>query len=141
MRFFKANRTSHPASLPTDAAEGFAIGGALLCLVHCLFLPMLLAWTPTLGRAFDPAIDLHFWLVMIVGPVSAWLLLSVVRHHRLPLLASGFAGLGLLILALILPVTVRQETLMSVAGSILLAATHAINWALRRRHRHGVLLN
>ncbi len=140
MRFFRANRTIVPNPLQTDAAEGFAIGGALLCLVHCLLLPLLLAWTPTLGQALDPQIDLHLWLVMIVGPVSAWLLLSVVRHHRLVLLSAGFAGLGLLILALIVPVTARQETLMSVTGSSLLAATHAINWALRRRHRHRSVL-
>ena len=140
MRFFKVGRTIPPAPLPTDAAEGFAIGGALLCLVHCLALPLLLAWTPTLGRALNPAIDLHLWLVMIVGPVSAWLLISVVRKHRLPLLTAGFAGLGLLILALIVPLAAWQETVMSVTGSVMLAATHAINWALRRRHRHGGML-
>jgi hypothetical protein len=140
MRFMKADRNINPFPLPTDAAEGFAIGGALLCLVHCLFLPLLLAWAPTLGHVLNPAIDLHLWLVMIVGPVSVWLLLSVVRLHRLPLLVAGFAGLGLLIFALTMPATARQETLMSVTGSVLLAATHAINWALRRRHRHGGIL-
>lgn len=140
MRFFRANRTIEPRPLPTDAAEGFAIGAALLCLIHCLLLPLLLAWTPTLGQALVPQIDLHLWLVMIVGPVSAWLLISVVRQHRLPLLAAGFAGLGLLILALVVPLTAGQETLMSVTGSIMLAATHATNWALRRRHRHRSVL-
>ncbi len=139
MRLPKTDRISDTAALPTDAAEGFAIGGALLCLVHCLFLPLLLAWTPTLGRAVDPGIDLHLWLVVIVGPVSAWLLIGVVRHHKLPLLGTGFIGLGLLILALIVPLTERAETQMSVTGSILLAITHATNWALRRRHRHRLV--
>lgn len=132
----KAGKLAALPHKPTNAAEGLAIGGALLCLVHCLFLPLLLAWLPALSEAWNPGVDLHLWLVLLVGPLSAWLLVSAVRQHKMAILSAGFAGLGLLILALLLPLTPLQETLMSVAGSLALAGAHIANWVLRHRIQH-----
>lgn len=136
-----ANMSSVPPELPKDAAESIAVGGALLCLLHCLFLPVLLAWLPAIGRAWIPTVDLHLWLVVIVGPMSAWLLLTAVRSHKTVVLAAGFTGLSLLILALMVPVSPSTETLMSVTGSILLAGAHSANWVLRRSHRRNPVMH
>lgn len=123
------------AHRPIDAAEGFAIGGAILCLVHCLFLPVLLAWMPMVGTMVDPRFDFHLWTVILVGPLSAWLLLSMIHHRRKLLLTLGFAGLALLILALLMPLSEGQEVIMSVCGSILLASAHLFNWRFRHESR------
>lgn len=131
----KGQRLTGAGHRPVDAAEGFAIGGAILCLVHCLILPVLLAWMPMVGGMFDPAFDLHLWTVILVGPLSAWLLLSTIHHRRKLLLTLGFVGLGLLILALLIPVSERQEIAMSVCGSILLASAHLVNWRFRHESR------
>lgn len=133
MSSLKTDALPTVAKRPTDAAEGLAIGGALGCLVHCLLLPVLVAWIPSAGRALSPSFDLHFWLVLIIGPVSAWLLANAVRRYKAPILAAGLGGLGLLILALVLPLSAQQETLLSVAGSIMLAGAHIANWAVRHR--------
>lgn len=126
-----------PFKKSTDAAELFAISGAFLCLVHCLFLPVLLASLPAVNQALFPGVDLHLWIVLIAGPISAWLLVSAVQQHRLAILPAGATGLGLLALALLLPLTVGQETAMSVCGSVLLAGAHITNWLVRHHgHRH-----
>jgi len=122
---------------PVDIAEGFTIFGALLCLVHCLFLPIVLAWMPLLSRSTNLGINLHLWVVCIAGPVSAWLLISAVRQYKRIIVSVGMSGLALLILALLWPLTTQQETLVSVAGSVMLAGAHLGNWWVRHRsHRH-----
>jgi len=122
---------------PVDIAEGFTIFGALLCLVHCLFLPIVLAWMPLLSRSTNLGINLHLWVVCIAGPVSAWLLISAVRQYKRIIVSVGMSGLALLILALLWPLTTQQETLVSVAGSVMLASAHLGNWSVRHRsHRH-----
>lgn len=126
-----------PLKKSTDAAELFAISGAFLCLVHCLFLPVLLASLPAVGQTLFPDVDLHLWIVLIAGPISAWLLASTVQRNRPAILSAGAAGLGLLALALFLPLTDRQETAMTVCGSVLLAGAHITNWLMRHHgHRH-----
>ena len=120
----------------TDLAEGLAITASLLCLAHCLFLPLVLAWSPALSRTFDLPFDLHLWIVLMAGPVSLMILLKAAKRHRLAIFAAGSAGLGLLVLALVLPVTERQEIAVSSIGSVLLAVAHLANWMARHPKAH-----
>lgn len=124
------------AGRTTDVAEGLAIGASLLCLAHCLVLPLLLAWSPAVSRTLDLPIDLHMWIVLLAGPVSLWLLVSAARQQRVFILAAGLAGLGLLVMALVLPMTEIGEIAMSTTGSVLLAAAHVANWLTRHSRRY-----
>lgn len=123
-------------SKPVDLAEGIAITASLLCLVHCLFLPLLLAWSPAVTRALDLPFDLHLWIVLIAGPMSLWILLKAARQQRLPIMLTGVAGLGLLAFALVVPVTETMEIAISSIGSVLLAAAHLANWMARHPKAH-----
>jgi hypothetical protein len=120
----------------TDLAEGLAITASLLCLAHCLFLPLVLAWSPALSRTFDLPFDLHLWIVLTAGPVSLMLLLKAAKRNLTAIVATGLAGLCLLVLALVLPVTGRQEIALSSFGSVLMAIAHLANWLARHPKAH-----
>jgi hypothetical protein len=128
--------TPEPGSRPTDLAEGVAITASLLCLAHCLFLPLLLAWSPALSEALDLPFDLHLWIVLLAGPISLLILLKAARQQCLWIMACGLSGLGLLVAALVLPVTATQEIAVSSLGSVLLAIAHLANWAMRHPKAH-----
>jgi len=120
----------------SDLAEGLAISASILCLAHCLFLPLVLAWSPALSRTFDLPFDLHLWIVLIAGPISLTILVRAAKRARVGILATGVAGLSLLVLALVLPVTDMQEIAISSIGSMLLAMAHLANWAARHPKAH-----
>lgn len=120
----------------SDLAEGLAISASILCLAHCLFLPLVLAWSPALSRTFDLPFDLHLWIVLIAGPISLTILVRAAKRARMGILATGVAGLSLLVLALVLPVTEMQEIAISSIGSMLLAMAHLANWAARHPKAH-----
>jgi hypothetical protein len=120
----------------SDLAEGLAISASILCLAHCLFLPLVLAWSPALSRTFDLPFDLHLWIVLIAGPISLTILVRAAKRARMGILATGVAGLSLLVLALVLPVTDMQEIAISSIGSMLLAMAHLANWAARHPKAH-----
>jgi hypothetical protein len=118
-----------------DVAESMAISASVLCLIHCLALPMLFASSPWLGRNLGLPFDAHLWVVLLAGPVSAWLLLKAASQQRIGVFIAGFAGLCALVLALVLPVSGPMEAVISTLGSLTLAAAHIANWMARHDHR------
>lgn len=114
-----------------DFAEAAAIAASVLCLVHCLFLPLLLAWAPALSQSLELPFDLHLWIVLLAGPVSLGILIRAAQRRRHAILIIGLCGLGLLIAALLLPVTDGHEVVISSLGSLCLASAHLANWLAR----------
>ncbi len=108
-----------------------------LCLLHCLALPLLAAALPLFG-AWAEAEWVHLLFVAIAAPLTGFALWRAHRLQPLPTAAWMVATLGLVLLlagALEWP-SHDSETPVTVAGSLLLAATHV--WNARRRHRrHG----
>ena len=112
------------------------MGLSVLCLVHCLALPWLLASLPAVALAALPeALRDNEWLhaalivpvLLVSGPV---LLRGRLGLLRSALVASAFAAL---IGALFLESEAGEQAL-TVAGAALLMAAH---WErLRRGHRH-----
>lgn len=105
-----------------------------LCLLHCLALPLLASALPLFG-AWADAEWVHLLFVAIALPLTGYALWRAARRRPLPALAWAAAGTGLALLlagALALP-SHEWETPLTVAGSLLLAATHL--WNARRRHR------
>jgi hypothetical protein len=133
----KANRLS--AQVRADWLERLAFSAALLCLIHCLALPVALAVLPMLSKILALPETLHLWLLCLAVPASTLALVSggVGRKKRVPLLLGG-AGLALLAAGAILFGATAAETPATVAGSLALAAAHGLNWRLRHaRHQHG----
>lgn len=122
-------KSNHAALL--DAS---AVALSSLCLVHCLALPLLAAALPLFG-AWAEAEWVHLLFVAIAAPLTSFALWRAHRQQSLPAAAWMIATLGLALLlagALEWP-SHDSETPLTVAGSLLLAATHV--WNARRRHQ------
>lgn len=124
-----------PSAL-VDAADRLALVVSGACVLHCLGLPLLFATLPVLSRLAVLPESLHLWLVAGTVPLSGYALLVGRRSHSddRPLLI-GTIGLVLLAVgAVTLPET-HLETVVTVAGGMLVAVAHMWNW----RRRHGPL--
>lgn len=123
------------ARTPAALLDASAITLSTLCLLHCLALPLLAAALPLLG-AWAEAEWVHVVFVIIAVPLSGHALWRAHRLRRLPraLLALATAGLACLVAGAVEMVPGAWETVVTVAGSLMLAGAHLWNWS--RHHRH-----
>ena len=124
------------ADLRADWAERIAVGGSLMCLVHCLALPLVIAALPALSNALSIPEDFHQWVLALAIPTALVALVQgQARHHRRWPLAIGLVGLCLLACGAFLLDESAAETVVTVTGSLTLATAHIGNW--RMRHAAG----
>lgn len=118
----------------TSIFDGAAIGASLLCLLHCIGLPILFAMLPALGSVGLPSSEwLHLVLLLTAVPLSAVALIGGYRAHgRVVPLAMGVAGLVALASGLAFASVPAAETVFTVAGSLALAGAHIGNWRRMR---------
>jgi len=99
-----------------------------LCLVHCLALPALSLALPLLG-VWAQAEWVHLVVIALAAPLAVIALRArAARGYR----ALALLGLGLMLVAVVAPVTHLGEMVLNSAGGLLLATAHGLN--LRRRH-------
>ncbi len=109
--------------------DGLAVGASVICLIHCLALPIVIAALPALAARLDLGEGFHLAVLAFALPVSAVALGEGWRRHRgLTPLFVGAAGLVLLAAGLAFEEWVAVETGVTVAGSLLLAGAHVANW-------------
>lgn len=119
--------------------DGVAMGASLLCLVHCLVLPVVILAVPMLAALFTLPESFHALAFAFALPTSAVaLLLGYRRHHQsFPLVISA-VGLALLGAGAYLHGSGWVEVVLSVFGALLLATGHAWNWQFGTRPARGV---
>ena len=110
--------------------DGAAIGASLLCLIHCIGLPILFALLPALASIGLPSSEwLHLLLLLTAIPVSALALVGGWQAHgRIVPILLGALGLGGLAAGLAFDSVPGAETALTVAGSLALAMAHIGNW-------------
>lgn len=113
----------------TSLLDASAISLSGLCMAHCLALPLVAAFSPLLA-AWAEAEWVHVAVILMAAPLSAMALWR--RGQRPAVIALALGGLSLMGLGL-WPFH-AYETPLTVAGSLLLACAHLVNW--RRRHAH-----
>ncbi|KQM18532.1 hypothetical protein ASE73_06700 [Sphingomonas sp. Leaf24] len=110
--------------------DSAAIGASLLCLIHCIGLPILFALLPALATIGLPSSEwLHLALLLTAIPISGLALVGGWRAHGavVPLLLGG-VGLAGLAAGLVFGSMPGAETALTVAGSLALAMAHIGNW-------------
>ncbi len=117
-----------------------AIGLSLLCVIHCLILPILLMIVPTFaGIAFLKDETFHLWMLFAVIPISCLALLMGYRHHKSrQTLLIGFIGLSIIAATAYLGHDLLGrvgEVVLTVLGSCTIALSHLRNYRMRNQHK------
>ena len=109
--------------------DGAAIGASVLCLIHCLLLPVLIILLPALAAFLTVPEAFHLWALVFAAPASALTLGTAYGLHRSvkPALIV-FPGVVLLALGALVALSESMETALTVVGALLLAIGHALNW-------------
>lgn len=116
----------------TDWVERAAIGASLLCMAHCLALPLLIAALPAFSSALSLPKDLHRWIIAFAIPMALVALTQGrVRHGSIGPMVGGLLGLALLAAGAWLADSEAAETPLTVLGSLSLAIGHIANWRMR----------
>ena len=121
--------------------DRIAIVLSAVCLVHCLAVMLLVAVLPTAAIRFGDDAHFHWLMLWLVVPTSIVGLYFGNRYHRRGEIAGfGVLGMGILAIAALLghgQWPELLETTVSVAGSLLLAGAHWLNFSeVRSLHRH-----
>ncbi|MDT7530058.1 MULTISPECIES: MerC domain-containing protein [Sphingomonadaceae] len=113
--------------------EHTALGASLLCLIHCLALPLLFAALPALSSVIPVSRTFHLVMLAIAVPTSSLALLSGrTRHGAWWPVMLGAAGLIVLAIGVLSFGDTPLETPLTVAGAIVLAIAHVGNLKLAR---------
>jgi hypothetical protein len=122
--------------------DQIAIALSAVCLVHCLALPVLVAVLPLAALTLGASGHFHGVMLWLVVPTSvAGLGLGFRVHGRAGIVLAGACGVAMLAAAALWGHAAWDavlETVVSVVGSLVLAAAHWLNFReVRRLHRHG----
>ncbi|REL27735.1 MerC domain-containing protein [Thalassotalea euphylliae] len=120
------------------SADKLAISLSMLCVLHCLALPLLLVVVPSLAVLPMAQESFHFWMVMAVLPTSIYALtLGCKKHRNTSVVAYGLAGLAALLAAVLLGEHLLGEVgekLLTTIGASIIAVAHFKNFSLCRSH-------
>lgn len=114
------------------STDKLAISLSMLCALHCLAFPLLLALLPSIAALPLEQEIFHLWMVMTVIPTSIYALtLGCKKHKKLSVLLGGLIGLAGMIAAIILGESLLGEAgekLLTLAGASLIALAHYKNF-------------
>ena len=112
--------------------DQIGVGLSLTCAVHCLAAPLLLTALPAFGLSFvaDDMTEVVLLSTALALAVSS--LCWGFRRHKSGRVFLLLAVAVALIAAGRLFAEERSESLLVLAGAVILAASHALNWHLCR---------
>ncbi len=124
------NRSSRQGGILDHAA--IVLSG--LCLVHCLLLPVIIVAVPLLAQLNET--HFHAQMLLVVVPVSLFAFAHGYRRHgNLRIIAGGIAGIAVLFIGgtvVHASYGILADSLLTIAGSIVLATSHYFNNRLMR---------
>ena len=114
-----------------SVADFLGVGLSLLCLVHCLALPVLIAFAPVLLKNLPGDDVTHRALAVVIGMVGFLAFRSGYKVHRRRWLLGLFVlGLILISVAAVLGdavLTSYGEAAITVCGGLMLVTAHLFN--------------
>jgi hypothetical protein len=116
-----------PPAMREWRLDGLAISASMLCLIHCLVLPVAIAFLPALVAWADGGELFHIIMLAIAVPLSGGTLIAGWRRHgAVAPVAIGAVGLALLMAGLGYEGR-ALGTGLTVAGGLFLALAHVRN--------------
>ena len=100
-----------------------------LCLLHCLFIPVIVVLAPAFSSVvLGTETTVHWIFLALAVPVSCWALLRGYRRsHRRVGLAAGLFGLFVMFLGVSHLFDPALELPLTVIGVSLVVVAHALN--------------
>ena len=115
--------------------DRLAIFLSTLCVVQCLFLPIIVTFLPFLDMWWLSDAVLHPTLLVFVVPLTFYALVPERNKHRSNLpLKLAIPGLLMLFAGVFMHQTMLEKG-VTVIGALLLAAAHVNNIILSRKYR------
>ena len=109
-----------------------------LCLIHCLFLPILLSVLPSVSvPGFVEAKSFHLVVLSAATPVALFALYrGFAKHHSRRPLSLGLSALVMLWAVFFCEELVSHDLVaaFNVTGGLLMAWAHWQNWTLTHDH-------
>lgn len=127
-----------PAGRLALLADRTGATASLLCAVHCMLLPFVLAALPLIGLGFLAGHAFERGFVLFAAVLASASLLTSYRRHRRPqALYLMVPAIALLVFGISLDIDAHLavHTAAVVAGGLLLSAAHVTNLWLGRRCR------
>lgn len=109
------------------AIDGVAISLSGLCVIHCLFLPVAIAYLPAIANVWSDSEWVHQTFVVAALPFALLALRSV--RANVYVRALIVTGMVMLALGAFYEPVHEFETGLTVLGGALLAVGHAWRWA------------
>lgn len=106
---------------------------SMLCLVHCLALPLIAASLPALGLFLHNSEMVHWVLLFFAVPVGLWALWRGRAAAGPRPLLLGVSGFVAMTAAVAVFGETPAERWLTVAGVLMVAGAHGANWDLARR--------
>lgn len=124
--------TTMPTPAVSDSStkmDRFAIALSGLCLLHCLFIPVVVAAAPALSAlVLGTETTVHWIFLAFALPTSCWALLRGFKRARNTLaLAAGLVGLCVMFLGVSHLFNPRLEVPVTVVGVSLVVVAHVLN--------------
>ena len=108
-------------------SDKLAISLSAACVIHCLFAPTLIIFAYSFLSFTVESELIHYIILTLALPISGLALVLGYRNHKvLSFLMIGFAGLSLMLLAVLLGEG-TSEKVLTVIGSCTVAYAHYKN--------------
>lgn len=111
-------------------SDKLAIGLSMACVIHCFFAPTVIILAYGISSFAVEAELVHYLLLFLTVPISTFALYIGYKNHKEnSFIYSGFIGLSLLVLAVVLESIIGDsgERVLTVLGSSILAFSHYKN--------------
>ena len=123
---------ARPAQRRQRLFDGFAVTASLLCLIHCLLLPILLVALPVLATMLVVPEAFHAIAFAVAVPTSIVAMASGgARHRHYPPVILAGVGLTLLGIGAFAIDSEMTERVVTSVGAVTLATAHILNWRAR----------
>jgi len=120
-------RPKEGEAVPAWHMDGLAISASALCLLHCLALPVVIAFLPALSTWLNSGELFHVLMLAVAIPLSGLtLIVGWRRHGAVAPVVIGTVGLVLLVAGLGFEGRILG-TALTVAGGLTLALAHVRN--------------
>ena len=111
--------------------DNLGIFASMLCLVHCLAMPFIIALLPFMGLQFLESHESHMWLGgLIIAFALAAIVPGYLKHRKVAILLGMLTGIGLVLSGSFLSHvmhTHEHELWILITGNLMLVATHLFN--------------